>query len=422
MFYDPEAYGILPHRHSYTQTGEQALTSFFIPCTKIPKNRERFLEHRGFVDPDKVKAWQDEIRSKMINSPSALMDHCAEYPYNDTEAFSAGNINNFNKVYITEQLTRIRALKQCPTIETGFLEYLYKNKEHNVQDISGFKWIPNVNSKIKILQHPLWTLSPEKDEKGNIIWAPPENPIDNLYVIGIDGIDIGAQQTSENTKDPSSFGLVVLRRTYGTVGPQIVAIYKDRPSDQRESYKIALKLAQYYNAKINIEATRVGLYQWARDMKLAKYFMRRPRATLNESLRNTNKQVGTPATPVIITHQNELIADFIVDNYEGMWFEELLDELNNYSVENKRKFDLVVAMGMAMLANEELQGLVPRIVEKVEDSWEDIGYYTDGEGRRRYGTIPKKNNQILVNNNFGQLYDDNRIRTSNTRLLHGYLW
>jgi hypothetical protein len=35
---------------------------------------------------------------------------------------------------------------------------------------------------------------------------------------------------------------------------------------------------------------------------------------------------------------------------------ELLDELISYSYENKRKFDLVAAFGMALLADEELRG------------------------------------------------------------------
>ena len=32
IYYNPEAYDILPFRHKYTQTGEEALTGFFIPA------------------------------------------------------------------------------------------------------------------------------------------------------------------------------------------------------------------------------------------------------------------------------------------------------------------------------------------------------------------------------------------------------
>jgi hypothetical protein len=38
----------------------------------------------------------------------------------------------------------------------------------------------------------------------------------------------------------------------------------------------------------------------------------------------------------------------------------MLDELHRYNDENKRKFDIVAAMGMAELADEELTGVVPK--------------------------------------------------------------
>jgi hypothetical protein len=105
--------------------------------------------------------------------------------------------------------------------------------------------------------------------------------------------------------------------------------------------------------------------------------MKRPRATLADSVRNTNKQYGTPATPAIIDHQTDLIADYINDYCHLIWFDEMLDEFNRYTDENKRKFDIVAAAAMALLADEELQGVVPKKVEEVKDTWQDIGYYTD---------------------------------------------
>lgn len=75
-----------------------------------------------------------------------------------------------------------------------------------------------------------------------------------------------------------------------------------------------------------------------------------------------------------------------------MWFEEMLDELNRYTDENKRKFDIVASIGMAELADEELSGTVPKVVDSQEDSWEDFGYYTDESGIRRYGRIPERKN------------------------------
>lgn len=418
IFYNPESFNVLPYKHSYSETGDTVYTGYFLPAFSIVKGE--YMDSRGYTNPVRGKEYYDKERAKYTNSPKDLITYAAEYCYTPEEAFNLEGDNKFNKVNIAEQLTRIRALKQCPPIETGFIEYLYKDNKHIPENITGFKWIPNNKSHIKILEHPIWTL-PKKEENGKVIWQPPAEKIRNLYVIGIDGIDIGKAQTSEQTKDPSDFCLVVYKRAYGLEEPKFVAIYKDRPNDVRECYKIAIKLAQYYNATINIEATRQGIIPYAKERKLLKLFMKRPRATLSDQMVNTNKQYGTPATPAIIDHQTDLIADYVNDYCHLIWFDEMLDELNRYTDENKRKFDIVAAMAMALLANEELQGVVPKLLQEVKDQWVDIGYYTDEYGRRRYGQIPNKQNTILTNNNFGQSYDSIGIRTSDTRLIQGYL-
>lgn len=420
IYYNPQAFKVLPYRHNFSQTGETVITSFFIPYYAQSLDPD-FMDNRGVCNEEKFKGVLQEERNKLASIPAEYVAKCAERCWNAEEAFNLEGDNKFNKINIAEQLARIRALKQCPPIETGFLEYTFKDGSHIESNINGFKWIKNPNGKIKILEHPIWNLPQKVDDSGKVIWSPPTEKIRNLYVIGIDGIDIGKSQTSEYTKDPSDFCLVVYKRTYGIQEPQFVAIYKDRPNDVRECYKIAIKLAQYYNAVINIEATRQGIIPYARERKLLNLFMKRPRATLSDTIRNTNKQYGTPATSAIIDHQTDLIADYINDYCHLIWFDEMLDELNRYTNENKRKFDIVASMAMALLADEELQGVVPKTLQPITNEWKSIGYYTDSQGRRRYGTIPKSQNQILINNNFGQTYDDTRIRTSNTRVLSEYL-
>lgn len=212
-----------------------------------------------------------------------------------------------------------------------------------------------------------------------------------------------------------------MKRAYGLEGPKVVALYKDRPQQIKEAYKTAIRLAQYYNAIINIEATRMSLVTWARDNKYLKYFMKRPRATLTDIQRGTSKQYGTPATAAIINHQTDLIADWLTDYYYSLWFEEILDELNRYSDDNKRAFDCVAALGMACLADEELSGVVPKIKEEVKEEWRDIGYYTDSEGIKRFGVIPSQS-KVNISINWNNTYDDSiAIRSSDPRAYEGYI-
>ena len=416
VYYNPKLFGVLPFKHRYTQTGEEAITAFFLPAFKTIKNR-KYRDSRGFTEEKLGRSYFDKIRAIKQIDPKEYVTYCAEFCYNGEEAFSLEGDNKFNKINIAQQLTNIRALKKCPPIERGILEYTYREGVHNAQNISGFKWIPNNNSNLSILEHPLWHLQEKVDETGKVIWTPPREPIRDLYVIGIDGIDIGAAQTSEYTKDPSDFCLTVYKRAYGMQEPQFVALYKDRPNDIREGYKTAIKLAQYYNAKINIEATRQSIIPYAREKKLLNLFMRRPRATLSDQKVNNNKQYGTPATPAIIEHQTDLIADYVNDYCYLIWFDAMLDELNRYTYENKRKFDIVVAMGMALLADEELQGIAPKKTEDTSNKWQDWGYYKDEKGITRYGVIPKQNNNIIASLENHDYYG---IRTSDQRIYQGY--
>lgn len=411
VYYHPQVYGVLPYKHKYTQTGDETISAFFLPAFKTIKDT-KLLDKRGFISDEDGRKYFDQFRAIKASDPKELVTYCAEYCYNAEEAFSLEGDNKFNKVNIAEQLTRIRALKQCPPIEIGYLDYTYKDNKHIQNNITGFKWTPNVSQHLKILERPIWEL-PSKTLDDGQVWYPPADKIKDLYVVGIDGIDIGKSQTSQYTKEPSDFCAVVYKRAYGMEEPCPVALYKDRPNDIREAYKTAIRLAQYYNARINIEATRQSIIPYAKERKLLGLFMKRPRATLSDSAINTNKQYGTPATPAIIDHQTDLIADYVNDYCHLIWFDEMLDELNRYTDENKGKFDIVAAFAMALLADEELQGIVPRQVVNQDDQFQDFGYYIDEKGYKRFGVIPKK--KVDTQYSINPISDNSLNRTSDPR-------
>jgi hypothetical protein len=127
-------------------------------------------------------------------------------------------------------------------------------------------------------------------------------------------------------------------------------MYKDRPGDEREAFKIAIRLCQYYNAKINIEATRKSFYTWSKDKGYGSMFVRRPKATMSSDLsRNLSNQIGTQATKQIIEQHTSLTANFVEDYCHTIWFEEILQELMSYNDENKTKFDIIASLGMVFL-------------------------------------------------------------------------
>jgi hypothetical protein len=403
IFYNPIPYDVLPMRHRYTKTGEMALTGFFIPSYRIVIKDEatgkRLMDKRGYTNSQEGMAYYNARRSKFASDPDGYMIYCAEYCFIPDEALVLEGSNNFNRVLLVDQLAEIKQFKRGPRIEKGLIEYDFRGQTHQEENIVGFKWLPSQTSKLQILERPM------RDSSGKAYR--------NLYVAGIDSIDMGKDETSEETRDASEFCMVIKKRAFGTSPPMYVAMYKDRPNDIREAYKTALKLCEWYNCQAVLENSKINLRQYFQERNKAnKFLMRRPRATQTDSQSGMSKQFGAPATEVIIQHQLSLIAQYIEDYSDEIWFQEMIEDLLHYSYENKRKFDIVAAMGMCELGDEELQGFIAKPVDEIASGWRDFGYYVDENGYRRRGVMPQQ-----MNTQLGTLesYDYGRPRTSDPR-------
>lgn len=417
-YINPEVYGALPYRHNFTTNGEEVITSYFIPAYSLV-NVPGYIDNRGYCDPEKSKAYHEELRKSKIKDKNAFIIYCAEYCFTADEALLLEGTNKFNKVIITDQLTKIKLFHQGPTIQNGELQFLYKQgNERTASNITGVKWIPGDQGLVHIIEKPLWESETVSDEGEKLSYKEMRN----LYVAGIDGIDIGQDQTSDYTKDPSKFCITIKKRAFGMQEPMYVAYYKFRPNDEREAYETAMKLMIYYNCRCNIEATRLTMLNWAKGKGWKDYFMHRPLATYPEDKRKPSSTIGTPATVGIIAHQTDLIAQTIEDYGQNIWFPEMLDELARYTDENKGKFDIVAAMGMAELADEELSGVVPsQIEEEDENKWQDIGFYYDEKGIKHYGVIPKENNKQKTMFNWNAITNSNNGKhSSDPRYMNTY--
>lgn len=422
IYYNPRAFKILPFRHKWTQDGITIESGFFLPYFLQSLNPE-YMDSRGVCNQIEYKKVLQEERNNLLAVPEDYLKKCAERCWNAEEAFTLEGQNKFNKMKIADQLAKIRLHKIGPRPQVGTIDYTYKSNKHSLENINGFRWILN-SGKVQILEHPVWSdlykeqiekQKKEAEEQGIDFEAPVYTEMNDLYVAGIDGIDIGAAQTSKETRDPSDFCIVIKRRAFGLNEPQYVAMYKDRPQNIREAYKIAMCMCRYYNCRINIEATRVGMITWARENKCLQYFMKRPRATLTDIKYGTTKQYGTPATKTIIEQQTDLIADYVEDYGHNIWFEDMLVQLNGYNDENKTKFDIIAALGMVELADQELSGRQPTKVDKEVEEFQDYGYYINDKGYREFGVIPKEqSNQIVIKQEENN--DPYRIETSDPRL------
>lgn len=199
------------------------------------------------------------------------------------------------------------------------------------------------------------------------------NGYKNLYVGGIDSIDLGVQDSSDQGHG-SEFCIVIKKRIFGQSNPMYVAMYKDRPRDLREAYENAAKLLTYYGCQAVLESTRTAILTYFRERNYLNLLMKRPRSTMPDISRGNSNMYGTPATLKVIEHYRELIYDHILDYYFTLAFPEMVSQLLRYSDQKKKEFDIVAAMGMAELGDEELSVRKPSEKEPNGPQFNDIGW------------------------------------------------
>ena len=117
-----------------------------------------------------------------------------------------------------------------------------------------------------------------------------------------------------------------------------------------------------------LEYTKISIQTYFKEKGKGHLFMSRPDFASNSgSRRNPVKRlIGLPATEAVIRHGLELVGNFINDYWHTIDYEEMLDQMLNYSYENKRKFDIIAAMQMAEIADEDMSGVTPTTVESVK--------------------------------------------------------
>jgi hypothetical protein len=148
----------------------------------------------------------------------------------------------------------------------------------------------------------------------------------------------------------------------------------------------------------NVERTKKEIISYYRHhKKLHKYIVNQPSIISNDVSSNKTSNVsGTPINEKVIAHYIARIKTYVIDYSDFIFDSEMLDQLLNYSDEMKTKFDLIAAMGMCELLDEDVDaiGKIPKsenIVNKGLSLW---GYYYDNQGIKRYGPIPQKGGGI----------------------------
>lgn len=370
MFLNPDGYNILPFKNYDSDDGRPEITAFFIPAHKFALT-SKYLDKRGVTNWPEFKKYYEEKRKKL--SDQDYLNECAEHCFTPREALSKHGDNVFDAAAIAERMVQIKVQGQVEK----------PRKMALLWDPSYGDGHEKVIAKDSPSSHLLVVETPQLDETGKVI--------KNLYVAGIDAIDMGRKDSASDT-DVSDFCIVIKKRVYGMQDSKYVAMYKYRPNDIREAYDLTMKLLTWYNCKAMLEYTKISIQTYFKEKGKSNLFMSRPAIALSGGMkkaRGSKQLIGLPATEAVIRHGLELIANFIADYWHTIDFEDMLDQMLNYTYENKRKFDIIAAMGQCEIGDEDMAGIAPK-TNTTKNQWKDFGWYVDEKGYRRYGTIPNK--------------------------------
>lgn len=369
VFTNPEGYNLVEINEWGKKTG------LFIPS---------FLKYGGTWESKGTPNIQLALeliihkRKSLESDPVAFMKELQEFPINLEEVFIVKGTNIFNQDKIAEQIAKAKMHKKQP-YERGRLEYILDGKGN----VTGVKFVQSNLGDIFIIEHP------KIETNGKIL--------NNLYVAGLDSIDQGVM---DSLVDGSKLAMAVKKRITGSMFKETsniyVAFYNKRSNYVRQDYENALKLSMYFNARINLEYTKINIISFFRERGQFWRFLQRPSIAIgaNVSGAKASQLIGSPATNHVIAHQDQKLADYIDDYYYYLTYLPVLEQLRDYSMEARTKFDYVVAMGLAELADEDFLGKPATSGGQATEELTMFGYYRDEKGKKRWGTIPEKSEEI----------------------------
>jgi len=331
MYYNAEAFNLIP---------------LFIPASMCYHGF--FDQDTGISDVDGATAALKERREQLYaaGNQKGYNLELQNYPLSVEEAFLQTKNSRFNVSKINAQRSEIlsdEALRN--QIQKGRLEWC--------GDGMDVEFILDRHGPYQILAHP------KRDLKG-------------LDIGGIDSYDQDEASTS------SLGSAIIFRRFYNMdiASRYPIAEYTERPDTAEEFWDGCLKLAVYYNAKMLIEYTRIGVIGYFQRAGGKAYLKERPTTAHSPKTVNKNKY-GIQMNKHTKSVMEQFMEQYIEESCDNIWFIDLLDELAGYGLRNT---DRAIAFGLCLIHDIDLHDKQVK-TETIEKKSLGFVYYKRQNGR-----------------------------------------
>ena len=376
IIFNPIGYNIQPVLNVYDKSLQgKGECIFFFPA---------YLNRKGCYNSDGIsdvtKALLELCYNRYIvkynsTDPMALTRTKAENPITLQEAIMRRDSTIFPVAAIMERLEQI---KSNPSIMDDVLVGTLVQKEDGTVICK-----PSADVPIRNFPHKDNKLEGAVEIYKLPVLGANGKPMSGRYWGGIDPYDDDASQTM-------SLGSIFIMDSFTD---EIVAEYTGRPEFADDFYEICRKLCIMYNAKVNYENNKKGLFTYFSKMHCLYYltdtldFLKDKDTPIGSIV--TNKTKGTNALASVNNHARRDIRDWllkpittieIIDGEEQEVTKPLLSTIKNIALLQELSlwnpdgnYDRVSALGMLMLLREDMLRLYgPEGVNTNEEDEEDL--------------------------------------------------
>ena len=357
IMYNPDGYNIYSVENIYDKmnTGKKRFVYFF----------PAYINWLGTYNKDGVSdvvaalisILMDRYRIKYNSTdPATITRAIAENPITPSEAIIKAGDNMFPAAYLTERLEQIDGNpKEYDDVYVGDLVFRDGKVEYKMVSKIPNREFPHKTNKIEGAIEIF--KMPELDKT--------KKPYPGRYIAGCDPYD-------DDSSETMSLGSIFVLDTWTD---KIVAEYTGRPMFANEFFEICRLLCLFYNARLNYENNKKGLFAYFSTMNCV-YLLTENLEFLKDRdmIKETNygnKARGVNATEPINAYARNLLRAWLLQpvtisnkNAEGKDVEVQVPNL--YTLRNRAliqemimwnidgNFDRVSAMGMLMLLRQDV--------------------------------------------------------------------
>ena len=319
-------------------------------------------------------------RKRAQKSKEGYIKHIQSYPIKESEIFIKSKGGVLDRTKLNAQLANINE-GNCPfEMKTGRLEWVddevtqkliakcrtVKEKAKiRISRNSKVKWVDDENGLIKRIADPI--------NKDGMEYKPD--------IAACDSYDEEAEERS------SSAGATVVYRCYSSFNQMFdipICVYTERgdASDDDVFYETNLQMAVYWNYKLLIEYSKIGLDKHFKSVGAERYLKERPE--LRDHGPKSSRARNEYGQRMDIYHKQlvtKLLKSDVSHTYYNYWFAELVLDLIDYGEKNT---DLAMAYGLCLIYKLELFDDITEGIEEtgeIVDDLQKMTYYdTDAFG------------------------------------------